>query len=207
MLFRKLMDSQKDFDEKVVLRLKEDYKKQYVKNTDSELKDMLRELSDSTFDSEKSAKRAFWLGPVGAMQHIAGRDREARRQAITEILKDRGMSPKDTDTKPMAHANPQVEAVHEENVKRLLEHYHEKYPHNPDGMLEWHIMKIMKDGITREEAEEELAKQHGTEWKTPPTEPEPATKTKHCPECGLIVPLDTKICPKCGKEQYYFGQT
>jgi len=31
------------------------------------------------------------------------------------------------------------------------------------------------------------------------------TKTKHCPECGLVMPLEAKHCPKCGTKQYYYG--
>ncbi len=92
MLFKKVMDSQKDFDEKTIIRLKEHYRKQYERNSISELQEMLKRLSGSTFDSEKSAKRVLWLGVLGSMQHIANRDREARRQAIREILKERGIS-------------------------------------------------------------------------------------------------------------------
>jgi len=93
----------------------------------------------------------------------------------------------------------------DENQKRLLDHYRVKYADRAQGVLEYHIMRIMKEDKTREQAMQELAKQHDIEWIPPPPEPEP--KTKHCPQCGLVVPLDTKICPKCGKEQYYFGQT
>jgi ribosomal protein L40E len=33
-----------------------------------------------------------------------------------------------------------------------------------------------------------------------------AATTKHCPECGLILPVKVKHCPKCGTKQYYFGE-
>jgi hypothetical protein len=40
--------------------------------------------------------------------------------------------------------------------KNLFAKYVEKYPHNPSGVLEWHIHKKMKEGKTREQAIEEL---------------------------------------------------
>jgi len=36
--------------------------------------------------------------------------------------------------------------------------------------------------------------------------PTPASNTKHCPECGLLMPLEAKHCPKCGIKQYYYGE-
>ncbi len=35
---------------------------------------------------------------------------------------------------------------------------------------------------------------------------QPLTATKHCPECGLSLPLEVKHCPRCGTEQTYFGE-
>jgi hypothetical protein len=40
--------------------------------------------------------------------------------------------------------------------KDLFARYVERYPHNPEGVLEWHIHKKMKEGKTREQAIEEL---------------------------------------------------
>jgi hypothetical protein len=40
---------------------------------------------------------------------------------------------------------------------------------------------------------------------SPPPET-PSVRTKHCPECGLAMPLDAKHCPKCGAKQDYFGE-
>lgn len=34
----------------------------------------------------------------------------------------------------------------------------------------------------------------------------PSVRTKHCPDCGLVMPLDAKHCPKCGTKQDYFGE-
>jgi hypothetical protein len=41
-----------------------------------------------------------------------------------------------------------------------------------------------------------------------PGKPAPVLSTakiKHCPDCGLVIPLEAKYCPRCGTEQYYFG--
>jgi len=38
----------------------------------------------------------------------------------------------------------------------LFAKYAEQYPHNPEGVLEWHIHKKMKEGKTREQAIKEL---------------------------------------------------
>jgi len=38
----------------------------------------------------------------------------------------------------------------------LLTKYAEQYSHNPEGVLEWHIHKKMKEGKTREQAIKEL---------------------------------------------------
>lgn len=38
----------------------------------------------------------------------------------------------------------------------LFAKYAEQYPHNPEGVLEWHIHKKMKEGKTREQAVKEL---------------------------------------------------
>ena len=43
--------------------------------------------------------------------------------------------------------------------KALFNRYVRQYPHNPEGVLEWHIHKKMKEGKTREQAIEELAKE------------------------------------------------
>jgi len=43
-----------------------------------------------------------------------------------------------------------------EYPKDLLAKYLKQYPHNPIGVLEWHIDKKMKEGKTREQAIKEL---------------------------------------------------
>jgi hypothetical protein len=40
--------------------------------------------------------------------------------------------------------------------KDLLDEYVRQYPHNPEGVLKWHIHKKMKEGKTREQAIKEL---------------------------------------------------
>ncbi|MDH5733959.1 MAG: zinc ribbon domain-containing protein [Candidatus Bathyarchaeota archaeon] len=49
----------------------------------------------------------------------------------------------------------------DKNWNQLLVKYSEKYPHNPDGVLEFHISKKMKEGKTRDQAIEELIKESG----------------------------------------------
>jgi hypothetical protein len=44
--------------------------------------------------------------------------------------------------------------------KDLFAKYVERYPHNPKGVLEWHIHKKMREGKTREQAIEELTKEN-----------------------------------------------
>ena len=43
----------------------------------------------------------------------------------------------------------------------LIAKYREQYPHNPKGVLEWHINKKIKEGKTRKQAIEELTKESG----------------------------------------------
>ena len=43
--------------------------------------------------------------------------------------------------------------------KDLFAKYVKQYPHNPEGVLEWHIHKKMKESKTREQAIEELTKE------------------------------------------------
>jgi len=43
--------------------------------------------------------------------------------------------------------------------KELLARYVKQYPHNPMGVLEWHINKKIKEGKTREQAVNELLKE------------------------------------------------
>jgi len=43
--------------------------------------------------------------------------------------------------------------------KDLFEKYVERYPHNPEGVLEWHINKKMREGKTREQATKELERE------------------------------------------------
>jgi len=44
----------------------------------------------------------------------------------------------------------------EEYPNDLFRKYMERYPHNPSGVLEWHIHEKMKEGKTREQAIKEL---------------------------------------------------
>jgi len=48
------------------------------------------------------------------------------------------------------------EKVWKKYPKDLFAKYVERYPHNPTGVLEWHINKKMKEGKTREQAIKEL---------------------------------------------------
>ena len=41
---------------------------------------------------------------------------------------------------------------------------------------------------------------------SPAIRPAATAKMKHCPECGLPLPLVAKHCPKCGTQQYYYGE-
>jgi hypothetical protein len=43
-----------------------------------------------------------------------------------------------------------------EYPRNLFARYVEQYPHNPEGVLEWHIHKKVKEGKTREQAIKEL---------------------------------------------------
>jgi len=45
--------------------------------------------------------------------------------------------------------------------RALFAKYAQQYPHNPEGVLEWHIHKKMKEGKTREQAIKELRKKRG----------------------------------------------
>ena len=55
---------------------------------------------------------------------------------------------------------PSVRRLDVETLTRyprdLFARYAEQYPHNPEGVLEWHIHKKMKEGKTREQAIKEL---------------------------------------------------
>jgi len=48
------------------------------------------------------------------------------------------------------------EEAWKECPKALFDRYVRHYPHNPEGVLEWHIHKKMKEGKTREQAIKEL---------------------------------------------------
>jgi hypothetical protein len=89
--FGKLTDAQKRFDEEKITRLKDRYKLEYRGCSSAELQTKLDKLGNSEFHSEDAARRVLWMGVFGSMQHIAARDREGRRQAITELLRERGM--------------------------------------------------------------------------------------------------------------------
>jgi len=52
-----------------------------------------------------------------------------------------------------------LEEAWKKYTKDLFTKYVERYPHNPTGVLEWHIDKKMKEGITRERAIEELTEE------------------------------------------------
>jgi hypothetical protein len=86
-IFDKLNKAQNNFDENWIMDHKEQWKKEFQNLTKSEMEEKLAEIeSHSHFDSSKSAKRAFWLGPMGAASHIADREREAKRRALRELL-------------------------------------------------------------------------------------------------------------------------
>jgi len=50
----------------------------------------------------------------------------------------------------------QIDLSQTKYPKNLFANYIAQYPHNPEGILEWHIHKKMKEGKTREQAIEEL---------------------------------------------------
>ena len=54
------------------------------------------------------------------------------------------------------------EEVWKKYPKDLFAKYVKQYPHNPTGVLKWHINKRMKKGITRDQAIEELTKESGS---------------------------------------------
>ncbi len=49
-----------------------------------------------------------------------------------------------------------LEEARKKYPKDLFDRYVREYPHNPEGVLEWHINKKMKEGKTREQAIKEL---------------------------------------------------
>lgn len=55
------------------------------------------------------------------------------------------------------HVAPEAFSGPEERA--LLAKYQRKYPHNPEGVLEFHISRRMKEGKTREQAVRALAKE------------------------------------------------
>jgi len=54
------------------------------------------------------------------------------------------------------HGPEEAECMH-----NLLVKYRRRYPHNPEGVLEFHISKRMKEGKTREQAIKELVSESG----------------------------------------------
>ena len=56
------------------------------------------------------------------------------------------------------HVKPDASSTPEEHA--LLVKYQRKYPHNPEGVLEFHISRRMKEGKTRKQAVKELAKEN-----------------------------------------------
>jgi uncharacterized OB-fold protein len=108
------MNAQKRFDEETIERAKEQYKQEYSKYQDSELQSELAKLAGPEFNSEASSKRTLILGVFGAAAHLAARDREARRRAITEVIAER--------QKPFQHqAGNQTMAKYCKNCGRQLE--------------------------------------------------------------------------------------
>jgi len=66
---------------------------------------------------------------------------------------------------PLMEKKESVEKTHvtarENYPQGLIMEYQRKYPHNPSGVLEFHISRKVKEGKTREQAIEELAKESG----------------------------------------------
>jgi len=71
------------------------------------------------------------------------------------LLSDQGKMVEDKGLYPPSERRLDVE-TQTEYPRDLLARYAEQYPHNPEGVLEWHIRKKMKGGKTREQAIEEL---------------------------------------------------
>jgi hypothetical protein len=64
-------------------------------------------------------------------------------------------------SEPKRYEEPFAQAVLNSNLlkqypEELLIKYQHQYPHNPTGVLEWHIHKKMKEGKTRDQALKEL---------------------------------------------------
>jgi len=87
----------------------------------------------------------------------------------------------------------------------IFEMYSKKYPHNPEGVLEFHISRKMKQGKTREQAILELTK----EIKEPVASINVDSRgfllnVEPCPFCGANLSLSpdrkTAYCKYCEKE-------
>lgn len=115
----------------------------------------------------------------------------------------------------MAAATPGVQAHTKEN---LLPLYRTKYAHNPEGVLEFHIGKLVSEGMTEEQAVAELTRD-GLLAETKATEPMPGAGrleskmttgtsiqtgvpsvpiSKTCPKCQRDNKPTAKFCVKCG---------
>ena len=64
---------------------------------------------------------------------------------------------------PLAEKKERVEKAHvierEKYPQSLVMEYQRRYPHNPSGVLEFHISRKVKKGKTREQAIKELIKE------------------------------------------------
>jgi hypothetical protein len=91
-MFDKLKKAQKEFDEKWIAREKEHWKKKFQNKSVPELEEELRKLGDQEYDAldsmKKGIKRSFGFS-WGSEQVIIDRSREAKRQALKELLEER----------------------------------------------------------------------------------------------------------------------
>mgnify|MGYP001132241635 CR=1 FL=1 len=72
------------------------------------------------------------------------------------------------------------------------------------GNIKGELKKMFPQFSEKAETPTETSKM--THPHTTESKPQLTEKTKHCPECGLSLPLEAKHCPKCGTKQYYFGE-
>ena len=80
------------------------------------------------------------------------------------------------------------EVTIEDLYGKLLDLYRDKFPHNPSGVLQLHIDKVVKEGRTKEEAVIDLSKQKGIEV--------PQKVTGKFPELEKLTPKGVERKPK-----------
>ena len=91
---------QQDFDEKIIEKMKEGYKKEFSKLPTKEIEERIKSLNEENRfmkilmkkgDSWESIRSTIWLGGLsGGRQHTHHiREREAQKRALKEVLEER----------------------------------------------------------------------------------------------------------------------